>query len=229
MIDAVFTKELALKTHTEGWRNWRGRDRQRLPGSSGGRGDFTAGSNDRRIFEMSASGLSNKATAHQLNAEGILSPQPQHGRIGRSWCVSRPRPPSEWDRKSTRRNFVSCRMTYLPPSGSDEKVPQACGEGKTHRPRERTAKAEVFVLWAANVPGTVEGRSRRLVAAPRMPERSMDARCTASAVMPSAQIHCLFRANSWNVSCYADCKTRCSGRSSSITWSSALGRNWSDD
>jgi hypothetical protein len=108
---------------------------------------------------MSASGLSYKAIAHQSNAEGIQSPQPQKGRIDRSWCVSpvrhvlrnrrytgkviwntrrKVRVPgsvyfvrarSQSGSKSMRHNFVSCRMIYLLPSGSDEKIPQGCGEG----------------------------------------------------------------------------------------------------
>ncbi|MGB6876113.1 MAG: recombinase family protein [Candidatus Acidiferrales bacterium] len=42
----------------------------------------------RRIFQMYADGLSLKAIAKRLNAEGIQSPQPQAGRISRSWCPS---------------------------------------------------------------------------------------------------------------------------------------------
>jgi hypothetical protein len=42
----------------------------------------------RRLFEMYASGLSLKRIAWQLNSEGVQSPQPQKGRVSRSWCVS---------------------------------------------------------------------------------------------------------------------------------------------
>jgi site-specific DNA recombinase len=42
----------------------------------------------RRLFEMYASGLSLKRIAWQLNSEGVQSPQPQKGRLSRSWCVS---------------------------------------------------------------------------------------------------------------------------------------------
>jgi site-specific DNA recombinase len=42
----------------------------------------------RRIFQMYADGLSLKAIAKRLNAECIQSPQPQQGRISRSWCPS---------------------------------------------------------------------------------------------------------------------------------------------
>jgi site-specific DNA recombinase len=42
----------------------------------------------RRIFERYAAGDSMKRIAIDLNDEGILSPQPQKGRISRSWCPS---------------------------------------------------------------------------------------------------------------------------------------------
>lgn len=42
----------------------------------------------RRIFTMYAGGNSLQKIAKLLNAEGIISPQPQKGRISRSWCPS---------------------------------------------------------------------------------------------------------------------------------------------
>jgi site-specific DNA recombinase len=42
----------------------------------------------RRIFERYAAGDSLKRIAIDLNDEGILSPQPQKGRVSRSWCPS---------------------------------------------------------------------------------------------------------------------------------------------
>jgi site-specific DNA recombinase len=42
----------------------------------------------RRIFEMYAGGNSLQKIAKQLNGEGVISPQPQKGRIPRSWCPS---------------------------------------------------------------------------------------------------------------------------------------------
>lgn len=42
----------------------------------------------RRIFEMYAGGNSLQRITKQLNAEGVVSPQPQKGRISRSWCPS---------------------------------------------------------------------------------------------------------------------------------------------
>ena len=41
-----------------------------------------------RIFTMYAGGNSLQRIAKQLNAEGVISPQPQKGRISRSWCPS---------------------------------------------------------------------------------------------------------------------------------------------
>ena len=42
----------------------------------------------RRIFQMYADGNSLQRIAKQLNAERVVSPQPQKGRISRSWCPS---------------------------------------------------------------------------------------------------------------------------------------------
>ena len=42
----------------------------------------------RRVFHLYADGKSLKAIAKQLNADGVQSPQPQQGRISRSWCPS---------------------------------------------------------------------------------------------------------------------------------------------
>ena len=42
----------------------------------------------RRIFERYATGHSLKRVAIDLNQEGIVSPQPQKGRVARSWCPS---------------------------------------------------------------------------------------------------------------------------------------------
>jgi site-specific DNA recombinase len=42
----------------------------------------------RRIFERYAAGDSMKRIAIDLNDQGILSPQPQKGRVSRSWCPS---------------------------------------------------------------------------------------------------------------------------------------------
>ena len=42
----------------------------------------------RRIFRLYADGNSFKAIAKRLNEEHVVSPQPQKGRISRSWCAS---------------------------------------------------------------------------------------------------------------------------------------------
>jgi site-specific DNA recombinase len=42
----------------------------------------------RRIFSLYATGHSQKRIAKLLNSEGVPSPQPQQGRISRSWCPS---------------------------------------------------------------------------------------------------------------------------------------------
>jgi len=44
----------------------------------------------RRIFERYAAGHSLKRIAIELNRDGVTSPQPQKGRIARSWCPSHP-------------------------------------------------------------------------------------------------------------------------------------------
>jgi site-specific DNA recombinase len=100
LIDAVYWRELAQKTH-------RGMQGLALRGShTGGRcfGYRSAKAEDgsarlevneaeaeivRRIFRLYAeAGYSQKKIAHLLNAEGVTSPQPQKGRFSRSWCTS---------------------------------------------------------------------------------------------------------------------------------------------
>ncbi len=99
LIDSVYSRELAQKTH----RGMEGCAAKGLP--TGGRcfGYQTLKLPDgtghleikpdeaatvRRIFEMSASGMSYKRIAHALNGEGVISPKLQKGRISRSWCTS---------------------------------------------------------------------------------------------------------------------------------------------
>ncbi len=98
LIDSAYWRELATKTH-------RGMEGKALKGmATGGRcfGYATIKSDDEvhakinnseaetvvRIFKMYASGLSLDRIAHQLNADGILSPQTQKGRLSRTWCPS---------------------------------------------------------------------------------------------------------------------------------------------
>ena len=99
LIDAVYWRELAQKTH----RGMQGRALEGL--ATGGRcfGYRTVKSEDGsarlhvepeeaatilRIYEMNTGGLSLKRIAWQLNSEGVRSPQPQKGRVSRSWCTS---------------------------------------------------------------------------------------------------------------------------------------------
>lgn len=96
LIDSVYSRELALKTH-------RGLEGRALKGlATGGRcfGYRTRGEvgrleieNDeavivRRIFEMYADGHSLKRIARQLNEEGIRSPKAPRRRLKPSWCMS---------------------------------------------------------------------------------------------------------------------------------------------
>ena len=99
LIDSVYWRELAQKTH----RGMQGRALEGL--ATGGRcfGYRTVKTDNdsarlevkseeaeiiRRIFEMYGGGLSLKRIAWQLNSEGVRSPQPQKGRVSRSWCTS---------------------------------------------------------------------------------------------------------------------------------------------
>ena len=99
LIDAVYWRELAQKTH-------RGMQGRALGGFATGGRCFgyrsVKGPDDsvrleieesqaatvRRIFEMYSSGQSLKRIAWQLNADAVPSPQPQKGRFSRSWCTS---------------------------------------------------------------------------------------------------------------------------------------------
>ncbi len=99
LIDAVYSRELAQKTH----RGMQGRALEGL--ATGGRcfGYRTVKTDNgsarlevvpeeaaiiRRMFEMYGEGISLRRIAWQLNSEGVRSPQPQKGRVSRSWCTS---------------------------------------------------------------------------------------------------------------------------------------------
>ena len=98
LIDSVYSRELGLKTHRGmqgcalkalhtggrvfGYRSLREPDGVRLEIAE------SEASTVRRIFELYSGGYSLKRIAHLLNAEGVKSPQPQKGRVSRSWCVS---------------------------------------------------------------------------------------------------------------------------------------------
>ena len=98
LVDKLYVKELAAKTH-------RGLESRMLRGlHTGGRcfGYRNVKSGEgvrlevnpeeaqivRRIFDMSASGLSLKAIAKTLNAESVAPPRPRAGKQYASWCPS---------------------------------------------------------------------------------------------------------------------------------------------
>jgi site-specific DNA recombinase len=99
MIDAVYWRELAQKTHhgmqgcalgglATGGRCFGYRSVKDADQSVRLRVEENEAVIVRRLFEMYASGLSLKRIAWQLNTEAVQSPQPRKGRISRSWCVS---------------------------------------------------------------------------------------------------------------------------------------------
>jgi site-specific DNA recombinase len=96
LVDSLYSRELAQKTH-------RGLEGRALKGlATGGRcfGYKTVGEQARlevvdseakiinRIYSMHAAGLSLKRIARGLNEDRVQSPQPQKGRLSRSWCTS---------------------------------------------------------------------------------------------------------------------------------------------
>jgi site-specific DNA recombinase len=98
LIDGVYSRELALKTHRGmqgcalkalhtggrvfGYRSERGPDGVRLEIVE------DEAVTVRRMFDLYSKGQSLKRVAYLLNAEGVKSPQPQKGRVSQSWCVS---------------------------------------------------------------------------------------------------------------------------------------------
>src|SRR5260370_23420489 len=99
LIDTAYWRELGKKTH-------RGMEGKALKGlATGGRcfgyktvktadnqASLTVNDSEaetvRLIFRLYADGVSLKRIAHQLNADGIQSPQSQKGRLSRTWCTS---------------------------------------------------------------------------------------------------------------------------------------------
>jgi site-specific DNA recombinase len=166
----------------------------------------------RRIFDMSAGGLSYKAIAHLLNAEGIQSPQPQKGRIGRSWCVSsvrhilnnrrytgkviwntrrkvrvpgsgrrvfRPRPQSDWIEVDAPELRIVPEDLFAAVRKRRENFARVWGrEDGTGLANGR--QRQKYLFSGLLTCGECEGGSRLSRDASRTPERSMDARCTAS-------------------------------------------------
>jgi site-specific DNA recombinase len=138
LIDAVYWRELAQKTH-------RGMQGRALQGyATGGRcfGYQTIKGEDgsarlevnseeaqivRRIFEMYGRGFSYRRIAHRLNAEGVPSPQPQRGRHSRSWCTSSVRKILTNERYLGKLTWNTTRKLRVP--GSNRRI---------YRPRPRS-------------------------------------------------------------------------------------------
>ena len=99
LIDAVYWRELGQKTH-------RGMQGLALRGfhtggrcfgyksvKSDGNARLEVNPSEARVVERiyrlyGEHGYSIRRIAHALNSEGVLAPQPQKGRLSRSWCVS---------------------------------------------------------------------------------------------------------------------------------------------
>jgi site-specific DNA recombinase len=79
----------------------------------------------RRIFELYASGHSFKGIAKLLNSEGVQSPQPQQGRISRSWCPSSIRVILRNDRYRGTVIWAKTRKVRVPATGKRVKRPRS--------------------------------------------------------------------------------------------------------
>lgn len=139
LIDAVYWRELAQKTH-------RGMQGRALAGfATGGRCfgyrsvkgpdetvrlevEQTQAATVRRIFEMYRSGKSLKCIAWQLNSEGVQSPQPQKGRLSRSWCTSSVRTILKNERYLEKMIWNKKRKVRVP--GTDRRVHRARPESE---------------------------------------------------------------------------------------------------
>jgi site-specific DNA recombinase len=101
----------------------------------------------RRIFERYAAGHSLKRVAIDLNAEHIESPQPQKGRISRSWCPSSVRTILHNERY---RGVVIWGKTHkIRRPGTNKRIYERCPESQWRRkviPEQRIVSDE---LWAS--------------------------------------------------------------------------------
>lgn len=80
----------------------------------------------RRIFRLYADGYSMKRIARLLNADGIVSPRPQTGRVSRSWCHS-----------SVRKILTNDRYRGLIVWGQSKKVKSPDTDKRVKRPQVR--------------------------------------------------------------------------------------------
>ena len=185
MIDAVYWRELAQKTH-------RGMQGRALGGfATGGRCfgyksvrdadqsvhlkiDPAEAAIVRRLFEMYASGLSLKRIAWQLNSEGVQSPQPQKGRVSRSWCVSSVRHILRNRRYAGKIVWNTRRKLRVPGTGKRVFRPQPESEWVTvDAPHLRIITPEAFAaverrfevtkkLWGIGTKGRSRGQQKHV-------------------------------------------------------------------
>jgi site-specific DNA recombinase len=130
----------------------------------------------RRMFEMYSKGQSLKRIAHTLNAEGVKSPQPQKGRVSRSWCVSSVRHILKNRRYSGQIIWNTKRKVRVP--GSGKRIYRRRPESEwvvTMAPHLQIVSDELFAaverrfaitqkLWGAGVEGTglTRGQARQV-------------------------------------------------------------------
>jgi site-specific DNA recombinase len=185
MIDAVYWRELAQKTH-------RGMQGRALGGfATGGRCFGYRSVRDgedavrlevnpeessiiHRLFEMYAAGLSLKRIACQLNGEGVRSPQPQKGRLSRSWCVSSVRHILRNSRYVGKIVWNTRRKIRVPGTGKRIFRPRPQSEWITvEAPHLRIIADETFAavqrrfeitqrLWGGEVKGLARGQQRQV-------------------------------------------------------------------
>jgi len=99
----------------------------------------------RRIFSLYATGLSQKGIARLLNSEGIPSPQPQQGRISRSWCPSSIREILHHERYRGNAIWASTRKVRVP--GTGKRIKQKRPENEWVRKRVPEQQIVSDELW----------------------------------------------------------------------------------
>jgi hypothetical protein len=158
LIDTVYWRELGAKTH----RGMQGRALRGL--ATGGRcfGYKTSVMHDgtrslelqpaeagiiRKIFELYRTGHSLKRIAWHLNETGVKSPQPQKGRLSRSWCTSSVRTILRNERYLGKLMWYKTRKVRVPGTGKRVYRPRPTSEWViTEAPRLHVVSDE---LWAA--------------------------------------------------------------------------------
>jgi site-specific DNA recombinase len=176
LIDSVYSRELGQKTHRGmqgcalkalhtggrvfGYRSVRDLDGVKLEITE------SEAATIRRMFEMYSKGQSLKRVAHALNAEEVKSPQPQKGRVSRSWCVSSVRHVLKNRRYTGQIIWNTKRKVGVP--GTGRRIYRRRPESEwitTSAPHLRIVPGELFAaverrfeitqkLWGAGVAGT---------------------------------------------------------------------------